>query len=75
VRADAYGYGYIPPEEAEHLVPGRRFIVFPMGNDRRDQLITKDSPIMLERCGVQDDTPEIRHELEMGFAQNDALRP
>jgi hypothetical protein len=50
VSADPYGYGYIPPEEAEHLVPGRRYIVFPVGNDRRDQLVTKDSPITLERC-------------------------
>jgi hypothetical protein len=61
--------------EDEHLVPGRRYIVFPVGNDRRDQLVTKDSPLRFERCGVQEDTPEIRRELEKGFAQNDTLRP
>jgi hypothetical protein len=59
----------------EHLVPGRRYIVFPIGNDRRDQLVTKDSPLRFERCGLREDTPEIRRELEKGFAQNDTLRP
>jgi hypothetical protein len=38
-------------------------------------MLTKDSPITLERCGVQEDTPAIRHELAIGFAQNDGLRP
>jgi hypothetical protein len=64
-----------PSSEDEHLVPGRRYIVFPVGNDRRDQLVTKDSPLRFERCGVQHDTPEVRRELEKGFAQNDTLRP
>jgi hypothetical protein len=65
---------YISPRQAdEHLVPGRRYIVFPVGNDRRDQRVTKDSPLRLNRCGVQEDTPEIRRELEQGFAQNDTL--
>jgi hypothetical protein len=59
----------------EHLVPGGRYIVFPVGNDRRDQLVTKDSPLRFERCGVQEDTPETRLELEEGFAQNDTLNP
>lgn len=30
--------------------------------------------LQLDRCGVQEDTPEIRRELEKGFAQNDNLR-
>jgi hypothetical protein len=64
-----------PPEEAEDLVPGRRYIVFPIGNDERHDIVTKDSPIKLERCGVLEDTPEIRRELEEGFAQNDTLNP
>jgi hypothetical protein len=64
-----------PPQEAEHLVPGKLFIVFPVGNDRRDQRVTKDSPISLERCGVQEDDPETRREIEKGFAQNDTLNP
>ncbi|WP_035347448.1 hypothetical protein [Edaphobacter aggregans] len=61
--------------EDEHLVPGRRYIVFAIGNDSRDQYVTKDSPVRFERCGVQEDTPEIRRELEKGFAQNDTRRP
>ena len=56
----------------EPLVPGRRYIVFGNGEPER---VTKDSPITFERCGVQEDTPEIRRELEKGFAQNDTLRP
>jgi hypothetical protein len=69
------GSDYPPFEEAEHLIPGKRFIVFPVGNDRRDQVVSKDSPITLDRCGVQLDTPETRRELEKGFAQNDTLNP
>jgi len=65
----------LPPSEAELLVPGRRYIVFVFGNDDRTQLVTKDSPLSFERCGVKQDTPEIRRELEKGFAQNDTLRP
>lgn len=61
--------------EAEHFVPGRRYIVFAIGNDERIQHVTKDSPVRFERCGVREDTPEIRRELEKGFAQNDTLRP
>jgi hypothetical protein len=61
--------------EGKHLVPGGRYIVFAIGNDRRDQLVTKDSPLKFERCGVQEDTPEIRRHLERGFAQNDTLNP
>jgi hypothetical protein len=59
----------------EHLVPGRRYIVFPIGNDSRQEHVTKDSPLSFERCGVLEDTPEVRRELEKGFAQNDTLRP
>jgi hypothetical protein len=58
-----------------HLVPGRRYIVFPIGNDSRHELVTKDTPLSFERCGVRDDTPEIRREVERGFAQNDTLNP
>ncbi len=64
-----------PYREDEHLVPGRQYIVFAIGNDRRDELVTKDSPVRFERCGVQEDTPEIRRELEKGFTQNDTLHP
>jgi hypothetical protein len=75
VSAYPYGYRYIPPEEGQELVPGKRFIVIPVGNDDRHDILTKDSPIKLDRCGVLQDTPEIRLELEKGFAQNDTLRP
>jgi len=61
--------------EAEHLIPGRRYIMFAIGNDDRTQMITKDSPIRFDLCGVQEDTPEIRSELKDGFAQNDTLSP
>jgi hypothetical protein len=75
VRAYHYGNGDIPPEEGQELVPGKRFIVFPVGNDEKHNILTKDSSIKLDRCGVLEDTPEIRRELEKGFAQNDTLRP
>ena len=64
-----------PSSENQHMVPGRRYIVFAIGNDDRRQMVTKDSPLSFERCGLHEDTPEVRHELEKGFAQNDALRP
>ncbi|NYF52877.1 hypothetical protein [Tunturiibacter gelidoferens] len=75
VRTYHYGNGSIPPEKDGELVSGKRFIVFPVGNDERHDIVTKDSPIKLERCGVLEDTPEIRRELEKGFAQNDTLKP
>jgi hypothetical protein len=64
----------LPPQQAEQLVPGERFIVFPVGDDRRDQRLSKDSPIRLDRCGVQKDNDATRQELQIGFAQNDTLR-
>ncbi|WP_433972414.1 hypothetical protein [Tunturiibacter lichenicola] len=75
VPAYSYGSGYIPPEKGQELVPGKRFIVFPVGNDERHDILTKESPIKLDRCGVLEDTPALRRELERGFAQNDTLRP
>ena len=77
VSADLFSWDNAasPPSEDEHLLPGRRYIVFPVGNDDRSHHVTKDSPLMFERCGVQEDTPEIRRDLEKGFAQNDTLRP
>ena len=70
------GSDYPPLEMPEHmhLHPRVRYIVFPIGNDRRDQTVTKDSPIALGRCGVWNDTTENRSEFESGFAQNDNLR-
>jgi hypothetical protein len=77
VLAHPYGgaeYDNIPVGATEHLFPGKRYIVFPVGDDRRDQVLTKESPIELDRCGVWEDTSENRRELEKGFAQNDDLR-
>lgn len=62
------------PEDL-HLAPGRRYIVFPSVDDRRLKFVTKDSSISFGRCGVREDTPAVRRELEKGFAQNDALKP
>jgi hypothetical protein len=70
-----WGNDASPSSEDEQLVPGRRYIVFAIGNDERMQLVTKDSPLDFERCGVREDTPETRRDLEEGFAQNDTLRP
>jgi hypothetical protein len=75
VGAYPYGNGDTPPEEGQGLIPGRRFIVFPVGNDEKHDILTKDSPIKLDRCGVLEDTSEIRREIERGFAQNDRLNP
>jgi hypothetical protein len=67
--------GATPSSPDGHMIPGRRYILFPGGNTRRPERTTKDSPIEFDRCGVQEDTPETRHELEKGFAQNDTLGP
>jgi hypothetical protein len=65
----------MPSSEAEHLVPGRRYIVFVDMDENKLELVTKDTPLSFGRCGVREDTPEVRRELEKGFAQNDTLRP
>jgi hypothetical protein len=57
-----------PLESAEHLRPGKRYIVFPSYSEDKEPVID------MERCGVLEDTPQVMHELERGFAQNDALR-
>lgn len=64
-----------PATEDKYLVPGRRYIAFAIGNDDRSHLLTKHSPLSFERCGAREDTPEVRRELEKGFAQNDTLKP
>jgi hypothetical protein len=75
----AYPYGVeehspATADASEHLLPGKRYIVFPIGDDRRDEGLTRESPITLDRCGVWEDTPGNLGELEKGFAQNDKLR-
>jgi hypothetical protein len=58
-----------PPQPPEHLALGNRYILLPSGVYRG-----KEESLFMERCGVQKDTPEVRRELERGFAQNDNLR-
>jgi hypothetical protein len=54
----------------EHLRPGKSYLLI-----FEDAFDDPPSPhLNLDRCGVQDDTPENRRELEKGFAQNDNLR-
>jgi hypothetical protein len=70
-----------PFKQAEHLEPGRRYVILPI-EETYGALVLFSSPndaprephIGLPRCGVQEDTPENRRELEKGFAQNDHLR-
>lgn len=66
---------------AEHLVPGKRYVILPSESfygkpDLYGPLsdTIHEPQIGLPRCGVQKDTPEVRRELERGFAQNDNLR-
>jgi len=77
VVAHPYGGTEFYPDSlgaSELLIPGKRYLVFPIGDDRRDQALTRESPIDLDPCGVWVDTPENRRGLEKGFAQNDDLR-
>ena len=57
------------------MIPGKQYIVFPeeiIYGKREGR--SDDSLIGPGTCGVQEDTPEVRRELEKGFAQNDHLR-
>ncbi len=65
----------LPSSEAVPVIPGRRYIVFLNLDDSKLELVTKDTPLSFGRCGVREDTPEVRRELEKGFAQNDTLNP
>jgi hypothetical protein len=54
----------------ERLAPGKSYLLI-----YEDSFDASHGPwLHLDRCGVQEDTPEVRHELEKGFAQNDNLR-
>ena len=76
LKGDAlWPVGSVFDAPAEEMIPGNRYVVLPQENTygKRDRY--KDElEIVPVRCGVQEDTPEIRHELEKGFAQNDNLR-
>jgi hypothetical protein len=76
LKGGAYGpLGSVRTIKAEEMVPGKQYIVFPeeFTYGKRDPY-GDDSLIVPGTCGVQQDTPENRRELEKGFAQNDNLR-
>jgi hypothetical protein len=54
---------------AEKLSKGKRYILLSSEDYKGD-----DRMLSVDSCGVQEDTPEVRRELEKGFAQNDKLR-
>jgi hypothetical protein len=70
-----------PFKQAERLELGKRYVILPF-EETYGTLEPFDSPnepplepsIGLPRCGAQEDTPEVRRQLEKGFAQNDNLR-
>jgi len=57
------------PQMAEKLSKGKRYILLSSEDYKGD-----DRMLSVDSCGVQEDTPEVRRELEKGFAQNDKLR-
>jgi hypothetical protein len=72
---------FYPFQLAEHLRAGKRYVILPneatYGNpdgERSSNDASHEPLIGLQRCGVQEDTPEVRLEFEKGFAQNDNLR-
>lgn len=67
---DAIPYSWdvnFPREAGEHLEPGKTFIVTP------DSEYSTQTHLSMKRCGVLPDSPEVRAELQKGFAQNDQL--
>jgi hypothetical protein len=67
--------GSILNVSAEGMVPGKGYVVLPSEDPYGKPVRYEDeSEIDPVRCGVQEDTPENRRELEKGFAQNDNLR-
>jgi hypothetical protein len=71
VYADTYLYRTSPTlsKISEHLEKGKRYILLGSGGS-----YSRGRFIFVDTCGVQEDTPEVRRELEKGFAQNDNLR-
>jgi len=66
---------------AEYLRAGNRYVILPVEglygtpwNFGPTKDATNDPRIALEWCGLQEDTPDVRRELEKGFTQNDNLR-
>jgi hypothetical protein len=61
---------------AWQMTPGKRYVILPSEffYGKPDESGNESDAIAPVRCGVQKDTPEVRRELEKGFAQNDNLR-
>ena len=61
---------------AWQMWPKMRYVILPSEYfyGKPDESGSETDPIIPVRCGVQEDTPENRRELEKGFAQNDNLR-
>jgi len=57
------------PQMPEKLTRGKRFILLSSSDYQQG-----DGMLSVDACGVQEDTPEVRRELEKGIAQNDTLR-
>jgi hypothetical protein len=84
VRVDSYLKGashwsigsVINVGAAWQMTPGKRYVILPSEffYGIPDGSGSATDPIFPFRCGVQEDTPEVRRELEKGFAQNDNLR-
>jgi len=71
---DVLPYPQDPDDEStsipERLTPGKSYLLV-----YEDPFDDPPGPwLNLDRCGVQEDTPEVRRQLEKGFAQNDNLR-
>jgi hypothetical protein len=76
LKGDAlWPVGSVLDAPVEEMIPGKRYVVLPqeVTYGKRDRY-KDESEIVPVRCGVQEDTPEVRRELEKGFAQNDNLR-
>jgi hypothetical protein len=72
-----------PLNPPEVLVPGRRYLALVLYSFNPNRWDNDPTPpgtidgvpgISLERCGVVDDTPQNRLELQRGISQNDQLR-
>jgi hypothetical protein len=73
-----------PFQQEELLAPGKRYVILPaedtygtpgaFGPYGRLPDGAAETKIGLPRCGLQEDSPEVRGGLEKGFAQNDNLR-
>lgn len=78
IHAFSGSFDYPPLEQAEHIEPGKKYLLLvntpmelPKNSPEKDGALQQ---LMLERCGVFEDSPENRAALTKGFAMNDRLR-